>query len=67
MNRTGSTNGRTRYGNVIVDNQYRRVGDFLRQELDPETLPPGGVLLLLTPGLIRSRWGADLPPSHPSL
>lgn len=38
MNVTGSTGGRTRSGNVIIDNQRRKVGDFLRQELNPETL-----------------------------
>ena len=38
MNRTGSTGERTRSGNVIIDNQRRKVGDFLRKELDPEAL-----------------------------
>lgn len=38
LNRTGSTGERTRSGNVIIDNQRRKVGDFLRKELDPEAL-----------------------------
>ena len=38
MNRTISTAGRTRHADVIIDNQRRKVGDFLRQELDSETL-----------------------------